>query len=69
MANVVCYRGKVTNHDELCVENSIDKDIEDAVLIEKLYCMYGEFFVNLIEGSYAIVISDAGKYLLIRDSV
>lgn len=69
MTKVVCYRGKLTNHDELCVSHSIDQNLNDVELIEKLYLKYEEQFVNFIEGNYVIVISDAEKYLLIRDRV
>lgn len=69
MINVICYRGKLINHDELCVSYSLNQEIEDVELIERLYFKYGEQFVNLIEGNYAIVISDEEKYLLVRDRV
>ncbi len=65
----VYLKGRITNHDELCNKNSIVCDVGDRELVCILYNIYGEKIVYEIEGDYAIVISDNGKYLLIRDRI
>lgn len=65
---IIVFNGEIYNYKELSLKLSIDAPSEAKVILE-CYKIWGDSFVDYINGMYAIAIYDGNEIKLFRDNV